>query len=173
MTKPLLTISDPDVYPETKIVAPSVWKERTAARAVVLDDKNTIALLHASHHGFYKLPGGGVEKSEAIDQALQRECLEEIGCKIIIGECVGTIVEYKYEFKMRQESICYCAHIDGEKGTTNFMADEIADGFTMQWVNLDDAIELVEKSRSTVYEAPFIRLRDAKFLKEAKLILTK
>ena len=66
---------------------------RKAARAIVFNDNNEIAFQFASKHKYYKLPGGGLEKGETIEEALEREVLEESGCEINILDEVGVIIE--------------------------------------------------------------------------------
>jgi 8-oxo-dGTP pyrophosphatase MutT (NUDIX family) len=56
------------------------YSVREAARAVVLDDDNNVALLHATATDYYKLPGGGLDDDVDKIVALKRECIEEIGC---------------------------------------------------------------------------------------------
>ena len=75
--KNILVINDEDVGLETNKDAD--YKPRTAARAVLKKD-GRIALLHVTKHNYYKLPGGGVDEGESIEQALERELLEEVGC---------------------------------------------------------------------------------------------
>ncbi|KAA0205648.1 hypothetical protein EDM68_04920 [Candidatus Uhrbacteria bacterium] len=43
---------------------PDGWRERRASRAVVFDEKDRVAFLFVSKHGYYKLPGGGIEEGE-------------------------------------------------------------------------------------------------------------
>src|SRR5688572_4730076 len=90
---------------------------REAARAIVTDEDGLIALLHVSNKNYYKLPGGGMEKGEDRIQALKRECLEEIGCHIEVTGEIGSIVEYRKIFHIKQISHCYLARLKGSKGT--------------------------------------------------------
>ena len=71
------------------------YKTREAARAIVFDDDNLIALLHATKNFYYKLPGGGIEAGETKEDALKRECKEEIGCNVEIIKELGSTVEYR------------------------------------------------------------------------------
>lgn len=148
---------------ETRII-------RKAARAVVFDNENRIAILKVANHNYHKLPGGGVEEGEDLDEALKRESIEEIGCKIsVVGE-VGKIIEYRDEWDLKQESYCYLAKVIGEKGQPDFTEEEILGGFSILWVSLDEAIEILKKDEPDNYEGKFIKVRDVCFLEEAKLL---
>jgi ADP-ribose pyrophosphatase YjhB (NUDIX family) len=60
---------------------------RTAAKALVVRDGHLLAIKCHGHEGlFYILPGGGQEPGEDLHACLQRECLEEIGVEVEIGE---------------------------------------------------------------------------------------
>lgn len=74
-----LALINPENSTEEEV---KTYQVREAARAIVLDENNMIALLHVSRDGYYKLPGGGIEDSEDPVDALKRECREEIGCEI-------------------------------------------------------------------------------------------
>ncbi len=145
---------------------------REAARAVLFDNDDKIALLHVSKNKYHKLPGGGIEKDEDITTALKRECLEETGCQILIKEELGLIVEYRKRLNLKQESYCYIAEVEGIKGTPTFEKGEIEEGFQLIWVNLDEAINLLTKESPDDYEGRFIVKRDNLYLKTAKELLT-
>jgi len=169
----LKTIKEEEAYPGSKPSEPEKWVARRAARAVVFDTENKVALLHVSNHNFYKLPGGGIEESETIEEALTRECLEEIGCKVTKGGELGRVLEYRNKIGIEQESYCFLAQLDGEKGQPDLEADEMEDGFKTIWVDIDEAIELVENSKPDTYDGPFIKIRDLTFLKKAKSLSAK
>ncbi len=142
-------------------------KQREAARAVVFDENNLIALLHATKNYYYKLPGGGIEKGEDIKMALERECREEIGCVVEILAEVGSVVEYRKKYGLRQISYCYIAKIVGEKQVPMLMQDEIDEGFETVWLPYDDALRRIKESSPTVYEGPYMVARDTALLEAA------
>jgi 8-oxo-dGTP pyrophosphatase MutT (NUDIX family) len=45
---------------------------------IILDDEGRVLLLKDSD-GMLETPGGGIEHEESIDQAIRRECMEELG----------------------------------------------------------------------------------------------
>lgn len=53
---------------------------RKSARVIVIED-NKIYLAHSKKDDYYKLPGGGVDKTETKKEAASRECLEESGVR--------------------------------------------------------------------------------------------
>ncbi|MFH0713342.1 MAG: NUDIX domain-containing protein [Candidatus Micrarchaeota archaeon] len=143
--------------------------KRTAARAILKKGK-LIAILHVSKDKFYKLPGGGVEKDETIEQALHREVFEETGCTFKVTGEVGETHEYRTQQDMDQISYCYFGDMETESPPT-FTKEERSEGYKLIWVPLDKAIELVESNKPTVYNGKFIIKRDAALLREAKRLL--
>ena len=164
----LLRTIDLDLLPPEKLKTLTL---RQAARAVVFDDADNVALLHVTKNGYYKLPGGGVEEGEDLMTALKRECVEEIGCEIEVGREIGMTVEYRGKFNIKQESYCYLARLAGPKGIPSFTEDEIADGFEALWVPLKEAIRLVEVSNTEDYQGRFIIPRELLFLREAEKMI--
>jgi 8-oxo-dGTP diphosphatase len=138
---------------------------REAARAIVFDADNLVALLHSKKYNYYKLPGGGVEKGEDYETALKRECLEEIGCNVQILNELGMIIEYRKKYSLKQTSYCYTAKVIGEKGLSELTEDEIKEEFETVWMPLKEAIQKVkDNNNSSVYEVPYMVNRDTTFL---------
>ena len=159
----ILEINDGDVGLETKEDAK--FRPRTAARAV-LKKGNKIALLHVSNHHYYKLPGGGVDKGETIEQGLKREVMEEVGCTCIVFDEIGEILEHRSQIEEVQTSHCYLAEVEKE-GKPDFTEEELEGGFELVGVTFDKAVELIKKSKPDTYDGKFIVVRDLQFLKEA------
>ena len=91
----LRTIKDKDIFPDLNDNEKVPSRHREAARAVVFDFENKVALLHVKKHAYHKLPGGGLEEGEDIKTALEREMMEEIGCQVEVQNEIGEIIEYR------------------------------------------------------------------------------
>lgn len=90
---------------------PRKFGRRSAARAIVFDEKGLIPILFVSKFNYHKLPGGGIEKDETIKEACEREMLEETGCYVKITEELGKVTEYRSEFNLYQTSYCYLGEV--------------------------------------------------------------
>lgn len=169
--KTILTIKEQDVVPNSPTVDVSNFRERVAARAVLVDDNNQVYLLNVSKHGYHKLPGGGVDAGEEIKQALERELMEEVGCKAEIIAELGTVVEYRNygDGGLRQTSYCYLAKQVGEQSESALEEGELEEGmFEVKAADIDDAIALLSSDKPDSLEGKFIQKRDIAFLKAAK-----
>lgn len=121
---------------------------REAARAVVFDEDNNIALLHATKTDYYKLPGGGLDDDTDKFVALKRECREEIGCDVeVLGE-IGLVNEWRKFCTLHQISYCYTAKVVGGKGTPDFTESEVAEGFEVVWLPYDEALKILKESKA-------------------------
>ena len=165
--KNLAVIHDRDVGSDTP--DPNVYRERAAARAVVFDADNNIALLNATVNNYHKLPGGGINDGEDVVEALKRECIEEIGCAIKDVVELGSVEEFRNQIGLHQWSYTYTAKLDGEKGVPHLEQSEIDEGFETVWMPLDAAIKTLESElESDIYLARFMTRRDLAILKAAR-----
>lgn len=165
----LLILRDSDVIKGATDDVPLAFGLRRAARAVVTDDSGRVALLYVGAHGYHKLPGGGVEPGEDILQAVEREVLEEVGCRAELLSEVGEIIEYRSEWKLKQISDCYLAELIGDVGEPTFTDKELSEGFAVVWAeDIDAAIKLLKHDKPTDYDGRFIQRRDRRFLEAAR-----
>jgi 8-oxo-dGTP diphosphatase len=164
----LLTIHEQDIVPDAPVIDTSNFRKREAARAIVSDSAGKVALLRVGLYDYHKLPGGGIDEGEDIPTALERELLEEIGCKAEVTGEIGEIVEYRNQFELVQTSYCFMATQVGEKGQPDFTEKELGEQFSIVWAdNIDGAISLLEHDEPTNYEGKFIKVRDLALLKAA------
>lgn len=62
---------------------------RNSAKAIIIQDDQLLAIKKEDHEGvYYILPGGGQEHGETFHQTLKRECIEEIGQEVEIGDLI-------------------------------------------------------------------------------------
>ncbi len=164
----LKTLKDSDFGFDEK---PGELKLREAARSVVVNDFNELAILYVSTKNFYKIPGGGVEAGENYLSALKREVREEAGCEIEVTRELGAIIEYRTHFKVLQKSYCYLAKVVGKVGAPQFDPGELADGFEVKWMSLAEAEKRIKTVKTDDYLGQFVTDRELTILKEAKKYL--
>lgn len=150
------------------------YKVRKGARAVILNSSGEVAMMFATEKLYHKLPGGGVEKGENLIEALRREIREETGLGIQVRpEEVGVIIEYRDTDKLLQISYCFLADAAGEPEETALTEEGKAQGFQLEWMKPEVAIETLEDESPAEYFAQFIRQRDLLFLRSAKELIDK
>ena len=74
---------------------------RVSVKAVIIQDGQLLAMQHRSQdRDYYLLPGGGQRNAETLVEAIQRECMEEAGIQVSVGDVVfiRDYIEKNHEF---------------------------------------------------------------------------
>ena len=165
------TIRQSDVQSGLEEPKDVTYRERLAARAVLMDGDGRVALMHARVSNYYKLPGGGVEEGEDMHLALAREIMEEVGAKAEVLGDIGRVEEWRQwdNDGMHQVSDAYLARVSGPIGQPEFTEKELAAGFEVYWAqDLHEAIDLVSRTlEHENMEVRFMSLRDRSILEAA------
>ena len=144
---------------------------REGARAVLLNEKKQVALIHSTNRGWYKLPGGGREKDELIYENLKREILEETGYEIKNVKPLGYEINVRSQWRMIGKAYLYLCETGKFTGKEP-MQDEIEDGDVLEWFDGFDkaiaALESVKLDKIGFYGAYFFTRREIDTLKYAK-----
>ena len=143
-----------------------LYNLRRAARVVLTNDQNEIALLNVSNEGYYKLPGGGIEKNETKEEAAIREVEEETGYKIELNSEIGLIIEYSDDTSFMQLSFAYTGKIT-EKVQVSLSENEIEQGIKLEWFTYAEAIRVLKEVRPDSYHGKFIVNRDLTFIEKS------
>jgi len=62
---------------------------RNSAKAIIIENNQLLLTKNQDEQGFYYIfPGGGQEKGEDLKAAVNRECKEELGCEVEVGDIV-------------------------------------------------------------------------------------
>ena len=110
--EPLSVIKDVDIF-ENKIIEPKFYKLRSTVKAIVVDGLGAVALLSTRGHGLF--PGRGINHGENHEQALLRECMEEMGCEVSVVSYIGRFDQYRAHTAKKYEIHFYIAYVIGEK----------------------------------------------------------
>jgi len=106
-------------------------KTRLCAYAVIVNSDGRIAAVQ-ENPGKMHLPGGGMEVSETPAQAVRREVLEELGCNIRLGRCIGHTLQY-----LETDGHCqatYATFFSAELGEKVLVSHE----HQLEWVAAED-----------------------------------
>ena len=113
----------------------------TRVRAIIIQNEKVL-LIHRikENDEYWVFPGGGVEETdENPEGALGRECMEELGIKVKVGELfISNQIEL--QGKERREIFFFCEQISGVLGTgtgPEYHPDSNYSGaYSLEWVDL-------------------------------------
>ena len=124
--KIIATLTEQDFDRQSTPEKWSTYHLRPGARAVLLNGRGEVALMHVSKLGYYKLPGGGIDEGESIEEGLMRELSEEVGVVSakVIAE-IGEVHEYRDAFEIKAEHYAFLVQITGLLNTPTRTQKEI------------------------------------------------
>lgn len=128
--------------------------ERVSSRAIFVNEKKEVMLIHSAFYDDVTFPGGGVDNGEDLIAALKRECLEEVGAVIDTYSEFCMITEKRAPSKMEANVFTsyyfLCTFTDMVE---NSLLDyEKALGYSTVWMNIEDAIKLNEKTLKKLHD---------------------
>lgn len=139
--------------------------EKYAVRALI--EKDGLFAMQRSKDGEYKIPGGGLEGSETLEETLIREVREETGL-IVIPETIqeiGEVIEFREDIfesgkKYVAHSYHYTCEVKDETVELCLTESEKKKGYHLAWADIDTIVECNEKLIEKEWQK-----RDTKFLK--------
>ena len=148
---------------------------RKVARAIVLDDDGLVAI-HCIHRNdmfcnqsYYETPGGGVDEGETFEEAVVRECEEELGEKIEVLKYIGEVVDaYNLIGRKNINRFYLCRFVKKTKAHFESEGDTMIQK-TIH-VSLDQAIALYEGQDDTLVSG-LVKRRELPILLETKKML--
>lgn len=119
---------------------------RPSVRGIVIKD-GKIAMMHSLKYNYYKLPGGGMEAGESLEDTLIREVREESG--LIVKK--DSIKEFGYVRRLEkgliedifiQENFYYLCDVEDVESSQDLDDYEAEEGFTLKFVVPEYAIDI-------------------------------
>lgn len=115
---------------------------RNAAKALIIKDNRLLVIKNENNSVYYTLPGGGQNHNETLAEALERECLEEVGARVnvletaFISEFIADNHNNKKMKGFHQVDIFFnCQLVDGPDMTLASETDETQTGY--EWIDID------------------------------------
>lgn len=117
---------------------------RNSAKAVIVKQGKLLALKMVENGStYYILPGGGQNKGETLHEALQRECMEELGVSVEIGDLL-----FVREYIGKNHELA-SKHADAHQTEFMFACTVMEDDFTngvnpdkgqqgAEWIQIDE-----------------------------------
>ena len=122
---------------------------RNAAKAVVIEDGRVLLIKHGKNKVYYTFPGGGQEHNETLAECVQRECLEEVGISVKVGDVlhVSEHIRDRHEeghapLGFHQIDVFFKAEIDNS--VPKIEASEMDDTqVSSEWIAIDDLMDYI------------------------------
>ena len=123
---------------------------RPSVRGIIIRD-GKIAMMHSKKYNYYKLPGGGIEPEETLEDTLVREVREESGLIVkpeTIKEFgyVRRIEKGRYEDIFIQDNYYFLCEAETTVEEQELEDYEAEEQFVLEFVTVADAISVNEAS---------------------------
>ena len=120
--------------------------KRPSVRGIIVRG-NTIAMMHSLKYDYYKLPGGGIEEGESLEETLIREVREESGLVVKPASIKEFGMVRRIEKGLRedifvQENYYFLCEAEDEPEEQNLDDYEEEERFTLEFVTVEHAIEV-------------------------------
>lgn len=116
------------------------------ARAIIIQDGKILLIKRTKpDEVYFVIPGGGVEANETMEEALVRECREELGVSIKVGLKVSELISKKPETAGHSEHFFICDIESGILGSGQGPEFQIntsyCGGYQLEWKRLQDLLK--------------------------------
>lgn len=117
---------------------------RVAAKAIIIKENKLLVIENFKDRIYYTLPGGGQKHNEDLHQTLKRECIEEIGVDVKVGE-LQFVCEYIsdrhddsiHKDGFQQMDLFFKCELVGNIGVEETAERDVTQtGF--KWLNIDE-----------------------------------
>lgn len=142
------------------------YELRKSARGIVLNENGEMATQYLNTYNYHKLPGGGVDRGETVEEALKREVKEEVGCDCEIIKFLGITIEYRNKYKLLHISYGFVAKVVGDIGVPTLEKGEIEEGQETLWLPPEEVLEKMKSDDPGKFQGHFVLEREKTFLEE-------
>lgn len=163
--KLLRKITDKDIL---NIDGLSTATPRYTSRAILLNDKNEIAVMYSSSYNLYSLPGGEIESGETKEEAVIREIREETGYDAVVLMELGYVYENRGHRNYTQISNYYVAKTSGHQKETELEPREKKAGMSVAWFPLEEVEVKIGSPKHTTVQRRYIQAKDMAAIAEYK-----
>lgn len=119
---------------------------RNSIKALIIEGDKILLTKNQDTEGyFYLCPGGGQEHGETFHTALKRECIEEIGCSVEIGdllfirEYIGKNHEHAaFDFDAHQAEFYFVCQLSQGKDTNFQPTNPDSHQIGLEWVTIEE-----------------------------------
>jgi len=116
-------------------------------RAIIIDS-NKILLINRikTDDSYWVIPGGKVEQGESHEEAIKRECLEELGIEVVVGKLFLKRINDKIGLEGQHEFFYLCNMVGGKLGTGQgpefqLMTHYVGE-YKIHWIDMKDLTQL-------------------------------
>lgn len=123
---------------------------RNSAKAVIVQDGRLLVIRLEDQYGTaYVFPGGGQEKGEELKDAVARECLEEIGQAVNVGELlhireyIGKNHEYaEWDADIHQVEFYFACSLKNPEATVFEGSNPDDHQVAVEWIAIDELSQI-------------------------------
>ncbi|MCM3032393.1 MULTISPECIES: NUDIX domain-containing protein [unclassified Niallia] len=122
---------------------------RISAKAIIIDNDKLLLTKNQDDEGyFYLFPGGGQEHGETLEQAVRRECLEEVGEQVEVGslvfirEYIGKNHEHaSFDYDFHQVEHYFICNIENGQSEKTKPANPDTNQVGLEWLPIDKLLD--------------------------------